>query len=79
MKKLLFSLLVAMSLSGCYVYGGTSGYIAVEPPPPAGVVVYPSYYTVAPICCNIFFNGGWHHSYNHWNHGHRRGWHHRHR
>ena len=86
MKKLLLSMLLALSLSGCYVYGGTSGYIAVEPPPllqpqvlytsPAPVVVYPEYYTVAPVCCNIWFGGRWHHSHHHWNHGYHRGWHH---
>lgn len=77
MKKLLFSLLLAMTLSGCYVYGGTSGYATVEAPPVG--VVFPTYFTIGPVCCNVFFNGGWHYSHHHWNHGYHRGWHHRYR
>jgi hypothetical protein len=75
MKRFLLLCATLVLLGGCYIY--PSGSVIVEQQPtPRTVVVYPQYYTVAPVCCTVFFGGRWHHSPHHWNHGYRRGWHH---
>ena len=80
MKKFFVLLALVAGLSGCYGYVTTPG-IGIAPTAPVysePAVVYPEYYYVAPVCCNVWFGGRWHHSHHHWNHGHRRGWHYRH-
>lgn len=58
-------LIAVFSFTGCYF----------DPNVRVGVEV-PDVYTVAPVCCTVYYGGRTYYSYRHWEHGRTHGWHH---
>lgn len=67
----LFTLAAVFLFSGCYFEPARVG-VAV----PTLTIGPAETYTIAPVCCNVWYGGRWYYDRGYWGNGYRRGWYH---